>query len=385
MTPARSLTALVAAVAGAVVLFWFLVHEISGLWLDVALRPEVRRALEQSMEDQKQLRRLDPQQREAYRRRFEETRTLLNRIEVLRMNREAMLQRFELALVIVFALAAAMGASALWVRYRRAQARERRDYLDRVTLLQETARRHVHEIKGPLTAARLELERFSDLARHGAPEQELIRAHESVSEEMERLARYTREFSSFGGIGKPILRRESLGQIVEEFCATFANAWPSLQLEEPRGDAIVSVDRDMLRQVLVNLCSNSARAVHGSGRVSFSIVRDGARVLLDVRDNGAGIPPSLRARVFDPYVTTRRIGEGMGLGLSISRKVMLEHGGDLVLLDTSEQGTTFRIVFGLGGAVIGLSGAAAAPAAEEAVAPGGPAESGPAARGARCN
>ena len=348
MTRTRSLALLLAAVAAAVLLFWLVVHRVSGLWLDVALRPDVRQALERSMEDQKQLRRLDPARRDLYRRHFEEMQTLLNRLEVLRMNREAMLRRFELALVLLFGAASLLAAATLWLRYRRAQQRERADYLARVTSLQETARRHAHEIKGPLTAARLELERFTDLARRvpRASDEELDQAHHSVSEELERLARFTREFSSFGGMGSPLLRRESLGQFLEEFCSTFANAWPSLRLEESGGDAIVCVDRDMLRQVLVNLCSNSARAVGEDGRVTFSILRHGGRVMLDVRDNGSGIPSSLRARVFDPYVTTRRIGEGMGLGLSISRKVMLDHGGDLVLLDSSSSGTVFRIVFG---------------------------------------
>lgn len=344
MTRTRSLAVLLVAVIAAAVLFWVLLHQISSVWLDVALRPEVRHALERSMEDQKKLRSLDPAQREEYRKQFDDTRTLLNRIEVLRMNRENMLRRFELALVVMFAIAALLAAVTLWVRYRRAQERERAEYLDRVTSLQETARRHAHEIKGPLTAARLELERLADLARTGAPDDEVTLAQESVSEELDRLARFTRAFSSFGGLGQPILRRESLGQVIEEFCSTFANAWPSLALQDGGGDAVVCVDRDMLRQVLVNLCSNSAGA--GAGSIAFAIVKNGARVLLDVRDDGSGIPPSLRARVFDPYVTTRKIGEGMGLGLSISRKLMLDHGGDLVLLDTSDTGTVFRLAFG---------------------------------------
>src|SRR5687768_17508562 len=155
MTRTRSLTTMLFAVAAATALFWLLLHQISSVWLDVALRPEVRQALERALEDQKQLRRLDPAQREVYRRRFDETRRLLNRIEVLRMNRENMLHRFELALVITFGVLSAIAAIALWLRYRRAQERERIEYLDRVTSLQETARRHAHEIKGPLTAARL--------------------------------------------------------------------------------------------------------------------------------------------------------------------------------------------------------------------------------------
>jgi signal transduction histidine kinase len=319
-------------------------HEFSSLWLDVALRPEVRKALEQSLEDQKALRSHDPARRAEYRKRFDETQKLLNRIEVLRMNRRDLLRRFELALILVFAFAALAATVLLWIRYRRARERERQEYLERVTSLQETARRHAHEIKGPLTAAHLELERYADLVRAGASEEETTRARESVSEELERLARYTREFSSFAGIGTPVLRRESLGQMLEEFCTTFANAWPETQLQDSGSDAVVCVDRDMFRQVLVNLCSNSARA--GASSVRFLIIRNAPRVMLEVRDDGSGIAESLRARVFDPYVTTRNVGEGMGLGLSISRKVMLDHGGDLVLAATSPSGTTFRVIFG---------------------------------------
>ena len=346
MTATRSTVTVILTIAAATLLFWVVLHQISSLWLDVALRPEVREALARSMEDQKKLRSLDPEQREEYRRRFDATRRLLNRIEVIRMNREAVLRRFELVLIGVFASMAVLAAVNLSIRYRRAQERERRQYLERVSVLQETARRHAHEIKGPLTAARLEMERFADLARGPASADELARAQHSVGEELDRLARFTREFSTFGGLGKPVLRRESLGEIVEEFCATFAEAWPGMRLGQEGVPVLhdhVCADRDMLRQVLVNLCTNSAKA--GAHHVTFAISR-GARVALDVRDDGLGIAAPMRARIFDPYVTTRKIGEGMGLGLSISRKVMLDHGGDLQLAATSTEGTTFRLTFG---------------------------------------
>ncbi len=339
MTHARSIALLLLTIALGTFAFWAVVHQISSVWLDVALRPDVKQALERSLEDQKELRVHDPASRARYRQRFEDTQRLLNRIEVLRMNRQAMLRRFELALIGVFAVAAIVAAVVVWMRYRRAQERERREYLERVTSLQEMARRHAHEIKGPLAAARLELERLCETEDEG----ERARVQESVAEELERLARFTREFSSFATTSTPVLRRESLGQLVEEFASTFANAWGSMELCAAAGDAVVCVDRDMLRQVLVNLCTNSAHA--GARSVTFTIAR-GTRVMLDVRDDGSGVPQSLRVRIFDPYVTTRRIGEGMGLGLSISRKVMLDHGGDLELADTSGSGTTMRIVFG---------------------------------------
>ena len=336
-------TALAFAVAGTTLLFWLVLHQVSGLWLDVALRPEVRDALQRSMEDQKRLRVLDAAHRDEYRRRFEVTNKLLRRLDVIRMNREQMLQRFELALVAIFALIAAVAAASVWSRARRAQAYERHQYLDRITALQDNARRHAHETKGPLTAARLELDRARDAWRRG---EDIGAALDSAGDELERLSRATRQQASFAAIGKPVLRKISLGAFLEEFCTTFADAWPNVTLHDDGGDANVCADTDMLRQVLVNLCTNSALAIDGNGAVTFSIIRRVREVALDVTDTGSGIPEALRARVFDPYVTTRRMGEGTGLGLSISRKVMLDHGGDLQLVATSNAGTTFRLIFG---------------------------------------
>jgi signal transduction histidine kinase len=342
----RSIAFLAVAVAGATLLFWLAIHQVSGFWLDMALRPDVREALERSMDDQKRLRTLDAQRRDDYRRRFEITRRLLHRLEVLRMSREEMVRRFELLLVASFALAAALAAMSVWARGRRAQGFERKQYLDRVEVLQETARRHAHEIKGPLAAARLELDRAADALRNSANRTEVEEALASAGEELERVSRFLREHTSFAAIGMPVLRSVSLGQLIEEFCTTFANAWPNVALRFSGGDAKICADRDLLRQVLVNLCTNSARAIDGEGSVTFTVARRAAGMALDVADTGSGIAESLRARVFDPYVTTRRTGEGMGLGLSISRKIMLDHGGDLQLVQSSASGTTFRLTFG---------------------------------------
>jgi signal transduction histidine kinase len=329
-----------------VLTFWLAVHQISGLWLDVALRPEVREMLERSMTDQKRLRNADPANSQTYRSRFESMGKLMHRLDVIRMNRAEMMKRFEMTLVAMFATIAAVGAVLLWTRYRRAQALERSEYLDRVAVLQETARRQAHEIKGPLTAARLELERLGDAIRHSAGSSEIAAAQASITEELDRLARFAREYSTFAGIGSPVLRPVMLAAFVDEFCATFSNAWPGIVLGRERSDeAEVCADRDMLRQVFVNLCTNSARAMESGGNVRFAISRRGGPVL-DVCDTGSGIAESLRSRIFDPYVTTRRMGEGMGLGLSIARKIMLDHGGDLELLSTSSEGTTFRLTFG---------------------------------------
>jgi signal transduction histidine kinase len=341
---AGTVIAILATVAAATLLFHFVVHEIAGVWLDVMLRPEVRNVVEQSLADQKALRGLDPANAAHYRERFEERQRLLNRIEVVAMSRERVLRRFETALSGTFAVSL-FGATFFWtMRQRRNEERRRREYLDRLSAWQEASRRHAHEIKTPLTAARMEVDRLASLAGSGAPHDDVQRAVESVYEEFDRMVRFTKEFSSFAAIGQPVLRAEDAAQMLRDFCAMFANAWPNLTLRVAATEgAKVSVDRDLLRQVLVNLVTNSAYATNGHGTVTFTVTRAGERVLVDVSDTGGGIPPSIQPRIFEPYVTTRKIGDGMGLGLAISRKILLDHGGDLTLVSSSPAGSTFRL------------------------------------------
>ena len=344
-----SIASLLLVIAASTAAFYAIIHQVSRTWLSIGMRPEIRESLKQSLDDQKRLRDLDRRNSDAYRKRFEENRRLLSRIDILTMNREAVRRRIELMLVMTFALTLLAAAALWWRRQRLAEARERAEFASRLAANQESARRHAHEIRTPLAAARLEVERLLSLTNAGASSQEIERASSSVFEELDRLARFTREFTSFATVGQPVLQPALLDAEVAEFCKTFATAWKNIELRftPPPSHVPVHLDRDLFRQVLANLAANSSRATNGRGIVTFSIERDGARAHLEVSDTGGGVPDSIRPRIFDPYVTTRGIGEGMGLGLAIARKILLDHGGDLVLAETSTRGTTFRLTLPL--------------------------------------
>jgi two-component system, NtrC family, nitrogen regulation sensor histidine kinase NtrY len=368
--------------AAAAVLFLF-ERQLSTAWFRLGLQPEVISALEGSQEDRRQLARLDPRRETEYRRRFEEDQALLNRLRILEHNRKEILRRYEMILLMVVGgvLAVAGGAhlvrqgrrerridklraalvqlsagqenvdigdrgkdtigriAAMIEETSRVMARDRRRLaaLQNLSTWQETARRHAHEMKTPLTAARLELTRLRELV-NGESKQ----AVESLGEELDRLSRFTREFTSFARLPKPRLEVHDLGTVVSEFASTFDLAWPSLALRvSAPGQLLATVDRELLRQTLVNLCDNSA---HAQARtVNFQVGRNGSGIYIEIADDGPGIAPEIRGRVFEPYVTTRKVGEGMGLGLAISKKILLDHGGDLELVETSAAGTTFRI------------------------------------------
>jgi C4-dicarboxylate-specific signal transduction histidine kinase len=114
----------------------------------------------------------------------------------------------------------------------------------------------------------------------------------------------------------------------------------------------VAADRSMLRQVFINLCTDSAQAIaqtdrQRAGTVTLTAGCDAGRAVLEVAGDGPGVAPELRRRLFEPYVTSREPGAGMGLGLAISRKNLLDHGGDLELARTSAAGAVFRLLLPL--------------------------------------
>lgn len=378
----------------AAAVLWLFERQISAAWFRLGVQPEITATLERSMDDQKRLARFDPQDRDDYRSRFEATQTLLNRLRILEHNRSQITRRWELIVLAAVGgvLALAGGAHLLRQgrldsrlerlrlalvalsageedlqiddRHRdtvgriagmieetsRAMARDRKRlaYLKNLSVWQETARRHAHEMRTPLTAARLELSRLQQLLG-GEGNEETRQAALSVGEELERLGKFTQQFTSFARLPQPRPAVHDLGPVVEEFVATFAAAWPNLTLryESPGKPLPAALDRDMLRQVLVNLCDNSSLALRAIGEEGGTVTlrpgEDAGGIVLDVSDNGPGIPPEVRSRVFEPYVTTRRVGEGMGLGLAISKKILLDHGGDLEVLASSGAGTTFRL------------------------------------------
>lgn len=329
---------------------WF-VRQLSLVSFGLAANDEVQQQLRASLEDQKKLARLDPPSNAAYRARFATIERLLVHMGVLEHSRAELARQIEIALV--GAVAAILGAAiAALIAAQRRRDRRRLQYLEHLAAWQEAARRHAHEIRTPLTAAQMEVDRLVSLVERKLPAAlgagalaDVHQARTSIREELERLRAFTKSFTSFATIGVPRPGRHDLAVLVEEFCTAFASAWPKLRLELERasGDCHVLADRNLLRQVLVNLCTNSALALRDTpGTVRFSLRRQAAKVLLDVADDGPGIDAAVRPRLFEPYTTTRPVGEGMGLGLAISKKIMLDHGGDLELIE-SGLGATFRL------------------------------------------
>lgn len=388
--------ALCVMLLGATLIFYVFQRGISNMLLDLALQSNVQAYLADSMEDQRTLAELKPEETQHYRARFEAIKDLRDHYLILEHSRTDVGKNFELTLMSLLAVII-LGSTGLYFWQHRRQARrlerlqtylealsegrtnivvedkgndllgqighmiektsgvlsrqrQRLNNLDALSAWQEAARRHAHEIRTPLTAARMELGALTSYVCKHAPDlaTRTRELEESVNEELDQLKEFTAAFTSFAKIGKPKLAPTHLHEMLARYCERFAEAWThlTLRLEPGHEDFVVDIDKDMVRQVLVNLCNNSALAIEpNEGEVALKIVFEGESPAVDVRDNGPGIPPEIRASVFKPYTTSRKIGEGMGLGLSIAQKIMLDHGGDLVLVETGPSGTCFRLIF----------------------------------------
>lgn len=237
------------------------------------------------------------------------------------------------------------------VRAGDVMARERRrvEELRHLSVWQEAMRRQVHDIRGPLTAARLEIGRVEEMAADMS-DNGLLDAAGHVRQELERISSLAGQMASFASLGPVDSRSTRLGDFLREFAEAFREAWPGLVLEvRVHDETDVEIDRDLFRRVLVNLTENSVAMGAGKAHVRLELTREQTVARVTHRDDGPGVPPEMLSRLFEPYATTRRHEGGTGLGLAISKKILLDMGGDLRLESTSSEGTLFAIELVLGG------------------------------------
>jgi signal transduction histidine kinase len=137
----------------------------------------------------------------------------------------------------------------------------------------------------------------------------------------------------------------SLNDCVESALLIARNALKSrVEVIRQLGDIpAVSCAPSQINQVLLNLLTNAAQAIDDRGRILIRTWADDSRVYLSVQDTGKGMPPEVLKRIFDPFYTTKPVGEGTGLGLSIAYKIVEQHGGRIHVASQVGRGTRFVI------------------------------------------
>jgi two-component system nitrogen regulation sensor histidine kinase NtrY len=210
----------------------------------------------------------------------------------------------------------------------------------------DVARRIAHEIKNPLTPIQLSAERLR--RKYGkiiVEDRDIFeQCTDTIVRQVDDIKRMVDEFSRFARTPKPVMELDDVADAVRQavFLMRVGNADIDINAEIADEPLTARFDRRLISQALTNIIKNATEGISavpqaelGRGRIDVSAAREGTDIVIDVIDNGIGLPKENRNRLLEPYVTTRE--KGTGLGLAIVGKILEEHGGRIDLRDVSEK------------------------------------------------
>jgi two-component system nitrogen regulation sensor histidine kinase NtrY len=227
----------------------------------------------------------------------------------------------------------------------------------------DVARRIAHEIKNPLTPIQLSAERIRRKFGKVITEDKAVfeQCTDTIVRQVDDIRRMVDEFSRFARMPKPVIEGEDVADTVRQAVFLMRVGHPDIDIqaeikEEPMR---AQFDRRLISQALTNIIKNASEAIEavpqeqlGRGRIDVIAAREGDDIVIDVIDNGIGLPKVSRARLLEPYVTTRE--KGTGLGLAIVGRVLEDHGGRIELNDAADirpgaRGAWMRLRFAISG------------------------------------
>jgi len=228
----------------------------------------------------------------------------------------------------------------------------------RMMAWREVAQRIAHEIKNPLTPIQLSTQRLRKRYAHrfqgSLGDGEVFNeCTNTIIKQVEELKTLVNEFSSFARMPAANPTTNDLNEIVREAVSLYQGhrgiEWRCV-LDE--GMPLCEVDRDQMKRALINLLDNAVQAIDGGGIITVKTHYD--RLLriarLEVIDTGCGIPPEDKAKLFEPYFSTKKTG--MGLGLAIVNNIIADHDGFIRVKDNLPRGTRFIIELPIKGMIV---------------------------------
>jgi len=227
-----------------------------------------------------------------------------------------------------------------------AEARARALQAERLAAIGKMAAHITHEIRNPLSSMQLNVELLEEtLGTDGNAEAKRLLS--AIVREVGRLADVSEEYLRVARLPSPHPALVDLGALVSDVGAfarpELERARVTLDLQLPSAPVVVPLDEAQVRQALVNLVRNAREAMEDGGRITVSLSSTDRAAILDITDEGAGIPEEVRLRIFDPFFTTK--ATGTGLGLPLTKQIVEAHGGTITCDAAEPQGTRFRLIF----------------------------------------
>jgi two-component system nitrogen regulation sensor histidine kinase NtrY len=218
----------------------------------------------------------------------------------------------------------------------------------RVAAWREVARRIAHEVKNPLTPIQLSAQRLRKKYRHLiGPEDSKIfeECTNMIINQAEGLKRLVNEFSNYARMPSSNPVPDDINQIIEEAAGLYKETGRNIKVifNGSKDLPEINVDREQIKRVMINLLDNAIASSDASGQVIIDLSYDNEleAVRIEVSDNGKGIPPENKMRLFEPYFSTKK--HGTGLGLAIVNTIIRDHNGFIDVQDNKPNGTRFII------------------------------------------
>ncbi len=214
---------------------------------------------------------------------------------------------------------------------------------ERLSSLAEIASGVVHEVRNPLGAIKGAVEILEDELAPDSPRREFALI---AKQEVERIDKLVQEFYHFARAKEPNRQPTCINKMIHavklliEVQATKQNVEISENLTE--NIPPVSVDPEQIKQVLLNLAINALQAMPAGGKLIFLSRRENNNLVIEIEDTGGGIDEATKAKIFDPFYSTK--DKGLGLGLSVVYKIVKQHDGLIQIFDTAE-GARFKLTF----------------------------------------
>jgi nitrogen fixation/metabolism regulation signal transduction histidine kinase len=227
------------------------------------------------------------------------------------------------------------------------RAAEQLTKTERESAWREMAKQVAHEIKNPLTPMKLSVQhllRSYDVEDPKGSLEKIKKVVEGVIEQIDGLARIANEFSNFARMPEPQKEPHDFVQLIQNAVVVFqGNDKYQLEFKTEFKGKIIPVDKDQMVQVLNNLIKNAIQSFQNRGHGKIQVIleknEDKKVLLVSVKDDGCGIGPENKKRIFIPRFTTKSTGSG--IGLSLVKQIIENHGGEVSFSSKESEGSVF--------------------------------------------